>query len=215
MTHLQTKTVAIIVAHPDDETLWAGGLILNHPYWRTFILSLCRGDDNERAARFHDALKILNSEGTIGNLDDEPDQKPLDDDEVNKKILDLLPLKHYDLIITHNPSGEYTRHLRHEEIGRAVIKLWHAGKISSGELWTFAYEDGGKKYYPKAVEKATFYRTLSKKTWHQKYNIITKTYGFHRDSWEAETTPRNEAFWQFLNQSEAVGSLINNQTINK
>jgi LmbE family N-acetylglucosaminyl deacetylase len=30
----RTKNVAIIVAHPDDETLWAGGTILNHPYWR-------------------------------------------------------------------------------------------------------------------------------------------------------------------------------------
>jgi LmbE family N-acetylglucosaminyl deacetylase len=27
------KSVAIIVAHPDDETLWAGGEILNNPLW--------------------------------------------------------------------------------------------------------------------------------------------------------------------------------------
>jgi len=26
----KSKTVAIIVAHPDDETLWAGGTILFH-----------------------------------------------------------------------------------------------------------------------------------------------------------------------------------------
>ena len=62
--------------------------------------------------------------------------------------------KHFDLIITHNPTGEYTRHIRHEEVSKAVIKLWHAGKISAGELWTFAYEDGNKKYYPKPVRKA-------------------------------------------------------------
>jgi LmbE family N-acetylglucosaminyl deacetylase len=34
-----TKNVAIIVAHPDDETLWAGGTILNHPSWKCFIIS--------------------------------------------------------------------------------------------------------------------------------------------------------------------------------
>jgi len=30
---LSAKTVAIIVAHPDDETLWAGGTILSHPFF--------------------------------------------------------------------------------------------------------------------------------------------------------------------------------------
>jgi len=37
-----SKTVAIIVAHPDDETLWAGGTILNHP-GKTWILVSTNG----------------------------------------------------------------------------------------------------------------------------------------------------------------------------
>ena len=61
-----TKTVAVIVAHPDDETLWAGGTILSHPSWNWFIVCLCRGSDKERAPRFHNALKILKSEGDYG-----------------------------------------------------------------------------------------------------------------------------------------------------
>jgi LmbE family N-acetylglucosaminyl deacetylase len=31
------KSVAVIIAHPDDETLWAGGIILSHPSWLWFI----------------------------------------------------------------------------------------------------------------------------------------------------------------------------------
>ncbi len=27
--------VALVVAHPDDETLWAGGTLLQHPGWDT------------------------------------------------------------------------------------------------------------------------------------------------------------------------------------
>ena len=194
-----TKTVALIVAHPDDETLWAGGTILNHPSWRWFIVCLCRGSDKERAPRFYKALKILKSEGIMGDLDDGPEQKPLEEKEVENAILDLLPGRHFDLIITHNPTGEYTRHLRHEEVSKAVIKLRHTGKISADELWTFAYEDGNKEYYPRSVESATIYRTLTKRIWLRKYNIITETYGFEKNSFEAETTPRAESFWQFEN----------------
>jgi len=46
MDDSKTMTVAIIVAHPDDETLWAGGTILNHPYWKFFITCLCRTNDS-------------------------------------------------------------------------------------------------------------------------------------------------------------------------
>jgi LmbE family N-acetylglucosaminyl deacetylase len=191
------KTVALIVAHPDDETLWVGGTVLSHPFWRCFIVCLCRGDDTDRAPRFYEALKILKSEGIMGDLDDGPDQKPLDEKEVEQTILDLLPPKHYDLIISHNPSGEYTRHIRHEEVSKAVIRLWYANKISASELWTFAYEDGNKQYYPRPVENAVIFRTLTKRIWRRKYNIITETYGFEKGSFEAETSPKAEAFWQF------------------
>jgi LmbE family N-acetylglucosaminyl deacetylase len=203
MPRLSIKTVAIIVAHPDDETLWAGGTILSHPSWKWFIVCLCRGKDKERAIRFFNALKILRSEGIMGCLDDGPEQKPLDEKEVESTILDLLPTQHFDLIISHNPTGEYSRHLRHEEVSKAVIKLWHSGKISANELWTFAYVDGNKEYYPSPVENAAIYRKLTKRIWLRKYSIITETYGFEKNSFEARTTPRAEAFWQFTYPNDA------------
>ena len=57
MTGLTVKSVAVIVAHPDDETLWAGGTILSHPEWKWFIVSLCRGNDQDRSVRFITSLK--------------------------------------------------------------------------------------------------------------------------------------------------------------
>jgi LmbE family N-acetylglucosaminyl deacetylase len=198
MTRLLKKAVAVIVAHPDDETLWAGGTILNHPSWRCFVVCLCRGRDKDRAPRFYNALNVLNAEGIMGDLDDGPDQKPLDEKEIELAILNLLPSKHFDLIISHNPNGEYTRHLRHEEVGKAIIKLWQNNKISAEKLWTFAYEDGGKKYYPKPVGNATIFLKLTKMIWLRKYSIITEIYGFENSSFEALTTPKAEAFWQFV-----------------
>jgi hypothetical protein len=87
MNYKDSKTVAIIVAHPDDETLWAGGTILNHPNWNCFILSLCRASDKNRAPKFYNALKILEAEGYIADLDDGPEQKPLDSCIVTSAIL--------------------------------------------------------------------------------------------------------------------------------
>ena len=200
---LSKKSVAIIVAHPDDETLWAGGTILSQPSWNCFIVCLCRKNDKERAIRFYEALKILKSDGIMGDIDDGPDQKPLDEGEIEQAILQLLPTKRFDLIISHNPNGEYTRHLRHEEASKAIIRLWYKGEILTKELWTFAYEDGGKKYRPRPIEPASIYNMLMKQIWMTKYNIITKIYGFKENSWEAQTTPRSEAFWKFKSSQDA------------
>lgn len=208
MTQRSTKKVAIIVAHPDDETLWAGGTMLSHTSWKCFVVCLCRGSDKERASRFFDALKVYKSEGIIGDLDDEPDQKPLDESEIEQVILDLLPPESFDLIITHNPTGEYTRHLRHEEISKAVITLWHLGKIYARKLWTFAYEDGNKLHYPQPVKKASVYHILKRKIWLRKLSIITITYGFEIGSFEAKITPKAEAFWQFTDPSIAKKWLV-------
>ncbi len=203
MRRSSSRKVALIVAHPDDETLWAGGTILSHPGWECFIVCLCRGSDQDRAPRFKQALKALKSEGVMGDLDDGPDQKPLKEGEVENAILELLPQKYFDLVISHHPSGEYTRHIRHEETGQAVIRLWHAGRISAGEHWVFAYEDGNKEYLPRPMETAALYRTLTKRIWNRKYSIITGIYGFDSNSFEAKTTPRAESFWQFKNSFEA------------
>jgi LmbE family N-acetylglucosaminyl deacetylase len=198
------KSIALIVAHPDDETLWAGGLLMCNPSWKVQVFCLCRGSDAERASKFYKTLVAFNAKGSMGDLDDGPEQTPLEDKLVEKTIIDLLPDEHFDTIITHNPSGEYTRHIRHEETGKAVIRLWQQGKISTKELWIFAYEDGNKKYFPRAVVNATIFRTLTKTVWTKKYRLIRDTYGFEKNSWEAETTPKAEAFWQFTNPEDAI-----------
>jgi LmbE family N-acetylglucosaminyl deacetylase len=197
------KTVAIIVAHPDDETLWAGGTILSQTSWECFIVSLCRKNDPDRAPKFEQALKTLKAKGKMGNLDDGAEQTPLSENEVQETILRLLPARDFDLIITHSIKGEYTRHRRHEETGKAVITLWDSGRLDTQELWAFAYEDGRKTYQPIAIEEAPVFHPLPHDLWERKYNIITNIYGFSKNSWEAQTTPKEEAFWQFFDAEKA------------
>jgi len=205
---VEKKKVAIIVAHPDDETLWCGGTILSHTDWQCFVLSLCRKSDSDRAPKFFKVLKLLGAEGAMGDLNDGPEQFPLATGTVEKEILQLLPGILFDIVITHDPRGEYTRHRRHEETSRTVMSLWKQGKILTKELWTFAYEDGDKQYYPQAIKTGTYFNVLSNEVWTMKYDLITREYGFTKESWEAETTPKSESFHRFASPSDAVNWFI-------
>lgn len=209
------KNIAVIVAHPDDETLWCGGTILMNPGCHWFIASLCRKKDPDRAPKFKKALTVYKAKGLMGDLDDSPEQLPLPIKHVKNAILELLPPKDFDLIITHNPSGEYTRHRRHEEISRAVIELWHNNEIFTKELWTFAYEDGNKEYLPKKQDAASVHIPLKKEIFDLKYKLITEIYGFLPDSFEAQTTPEEEAFWKFETSVDAFMWLKHKGILNK
>jgi LmbE family N-acetylglucosaminyl deacetylase len=197
------KDILVIVAHPDDETLWCGGNMLMHPNHNWLVACLSRKNDPDRGPKFKKAMTVFGAKGIMGNMDDSAEQQPLDKNVVKEAILNLLPNQRFDLVITHSPSGEYTRHLRHEEIGRAVIELWNDQQISADELWTFAFEDGNKRYYPKAIKGASIYQKLTKNIWNEKYRIITEIYGFEKTGFEAKTTPKIEAFWKFNNQTDA------------
>ncbi len=188
---------AVIVAHPDDETLWAGGTILLHPDTNWTIVSLCRESDKDRAPKFHQAMEIFGAKGIMGDLNDSPEQKPLDSREVQDTIMSLLPLDRLDLIITHSQWGEYTQHRRHEETGKAVLTLLRSSRLFAKQLWAFAYEDGGGKYLPRPVKNTDIYIRLPETIWQKKYDIITKIYGFVANSFEAKTTPKEEAFGLF------------------
>ena len=192
---LEYNNCAIIVAHPDDETLWAGGIILMHPEIKWTILTLCRLTDPDRSPKFNKAMKALGAEGIMGDLDDGPEQIPLDCYEVQCAITEFLPSNNFDLILTHGPEGEYTRHRRHEEVGDAVVAMWENEKLFAKEVWRFAYEDGGGRYRPKVVQDADMKIKLPDEIWQEKYGIITNIYGFAPNSFEAKTTPKQEAFW--------------------
>ncbi len=191
------ESCAVIVAHPDDEIMWAGGTILMHPEGKWTVVTLCRKSDPDRSVRFFKVMENLGATGVMGDLDDGPEQFPVVIREVQDKIAELLPQDRFDLIITHGLRGEYTRHLRHEETGRAVMALWETEKLSAKQIWRFAYEDGGGKYLPRPINNADIYIRLPDKIWRRKYDIITKIYGFSPDSFEGKITPRDEAFWSF------------------
>jgi len=198
------RRVAVVVAHPDDEVLWCGGLLLAHPEWSTFVAVLCRGSDADRAPRLTRVLDRLGARGAIGDLDDGPGQRPIATGTVAAAILALLPAHDFDLILTHSPRGEYTRHRRHEEVARAVWSLWTQGILSTRALWLFAYEDGGQTYLPRAEGDADLRLVLPDPVWAEKRSLITDVYNYGANTWEARTTPHEEAFHRFTTPEAAT-----------
>lgn len=191
------RRCVVVVAHPDDETLWTGGTILMYPEKDWMVITLCRKSDPDRAPKFFKALERLNAIGVMADLDDGPEQNQLDLRKVQATILELMPFREFDLMITHSRYGEYTRHRRHEETARAVEALRESGAFSAKELWMFAYEDGNGKYLPCPIDDADCKIELPGEIWRKKYEIIRNVYGFGPDSFEAKTAPKQEAFWCF------------------
>ena len=182
---------ACIIAHPDDETIWMGGTILQKNKWKWAIISLCRANDKDRAPKFERACKIYRAKSVISDLDDEVLQ-PLELTTVEKKILSVLPEKKYNYIFTHGKTGEYG-HLRHKEIHGAVKSLVRRKKILCKKLLFFSYEKGARKFSIPS-EKSDIFTFLSSIEYKNKISIITKIYGFSKESFESRSCSKKEAF---------------------
>jgi LmbE family N-acetylglucosaminyl deacetylase len=184
----------VAVAHPDDEVIWMGGLILRYPGWEWHILSLCRADDADRAPRFYRAAGALNAKGYISDLDDSPDLAPLSPylDEIKTRIANIVP-RQFDLIFTHGLNGEYTHHLRHEQVHQAVREMINSDDLI-GLAMFFAYNDNKGNCIPHPDENAEIKINLSPEEYAAKLQIVRDIYGFKEGSFEFCASGSTEAF---------------------
>jgi LmbE family N-acetylglucosaminyl deacetylase len=197
----QTKAL-VIVAHPDDETIFCSGFIMSHPDWDWTILCLCRRDDQDRAPRFSRACKQLGARSAISDLDDERPERPLASlDEVKSRVLAMLDQlgvgSRFDVVFTHGANGEYG-HNRHVEVHRAVREMLADKQLSSKQVFFFNYKPvrSGKFCVPaaRAARGAQVVQKLGKHAQKKKHLLISSVYNFNRESFESLSCSEFESF---------------------
>lgn len=193
--HLKPGRALVVVAHPDDETIWMGGTIFAHKRVRWTIYALCKKSDPDRVSRFRHAMKALGARGIISDLEDDDDRMSIKELSriAEKLIMRELRQRSFDYIFTHERDGEYGN-LRHKGVHRVVKNLLKSKKLQAKKLYCFAYEMHKSDKYAASQKKADFEIKLSKQVFDKKIKIIRDIYGFQPNSFEYQSCSKVEKF---------------------
>lgn len=146
----------MIVAHPDDETIFGGQHLLKKRY---LIVCLTNGDNQVRRKEFEQMLNKTQNKGLIFDYPDKTNGKrdnwQKDIHDIKSDIEYLIHKKNWKIIVTHNPDGEYG-HVHHQMTSRIVTKsccmkkLMYFGRYYkkndiSGNMKKISYQDYQKK----------------------------------------------------------------------
>tara|TARA_R110002020_G_scaffold40566_2_gene119900 strand:+ start:2901 stop:3620 length:720 start_codon:yes stop_codon:yes gene_type:complete len=116
--------IVFVVAHPDDETLWVGGL-LNYlsklDNVTPHVICMTGQNNVERYEEFKNSMRIANIKNcVVGDMEIPANGTiPLNDIEgvFNNSLQELkLTTKDIDLLITHSFYGDEHEHLQHRQL---------------------------------------------------------------------------------------------------
>jgi len=109
----------MIVSHPDDESIFAGGTLLNENGWK--VVCVTCNYDNIRREEFKRAMKFAGVEQyeiwdfLCGSV-------KFDEEKIKLLLKRLLKEKTWEKIVSHNYKGEYG-HFQHKELHKIIHNL--------------------------------------------------------------------------------------------
>ena len=191
----------VIVAHPDDETIFMGCTIMTYPEIDWTIFSLCRASDIDRAPKFKRVCKFYNAQSIITDLEDEDKLSikktiPI----IKKNILEKVGKKKFDFVFTHGENGEYC-HPRHLGVYQAIKELSKKNELKAKVTLHFNYKKiSRKEFSPFTFKKnSDILVKLDRKMLNKKKSVMTNIYGFSEDGVDTSYCTSPEAFKLIVN----------------
>lgn len=129
-------TKLMVVAHPDDETLWGGAHLSEGGY---LVVCMTHGNDGKRRKEFENIIKASGNIGLMLTYPDEINGVRSDWSEqragMMKDLDTVLRYKSWSLVATHNPEGEYG-HMQHKLTDRITTQAYYR-VYPDGRLYYF------------------------------------------------------------------------------
>ena len=179
----------MIVAHPDDETLWGSEELLKNKY---LVICITCGTNKKREKEIEAALKISKDRLIVLDKPDKVKGKRSDWKHYKKQIeyelKYVIKKKKWNTIVTHNPEGEYG-HIHHKITNNIVTKVYNKEPI--GKLKYF-----GKYFSKKRINQNKNAREIPEDIYDMKIEMI--------DSYKSQAFIKNR-----FNQMYKYENLIN------
>lgn len=185
----------IILAHPDDETIWLGGTIMMNPKIDWTVLCLSRSQDPDRRPKFTRVAHKLGFKFFHENLDDMERMSFLRHIASAKQLIKKnIGSTEFDFVITHGVNGEYG-HRDHKSIHEAVRDLAERGILKTKAV-LYLHMKRPKKRVPLLIPRAKsdMIINLPRKIYEAKKDVMSNIYGFDRNGIDASYCTALEAF---------------------
>lgn len=162
----------MIVAHPDDEILWGGSHLIDGNY---LVVCITAGNNITRAVELENAMEATGDKYImLGYLDKVLNKRSswkYSYDDIQEDLTEILSLKQWDKIVTHNPEGEYG-HIHHIKTNKIVTNIYKRHFMDNSDLYYF-----GEYYNKSEIEDVKGSLTaIDEENYQKKIDIIENIY---------------------------------------